>query len=194
VIIRARCVLVLATALAVVPAATANTFEVAVGDTIDISGTDVACLIVSGNSKGINCFLATHRGVIASTYGIELYELGAASVNQVNATGTGARQIWKRTVASARTRTRAGLYYQANLGDSFWFTIKGGFLGCKVIDVTTGSPKFQGRKIECFRTTQTTAFPNTYGVVLSNKFAGSFHFDANGKPAADSFVRFQPKG
>lgn len=192
-IIRARCVLILATALAVVPAATANTFAVAVGDTIEITGTDVACLIVSGNPRGINCFLATHRGVIASTYGIELSENGATVVNKVNATGTGARPVWTRTVAGARTRTRARAYYRAGRGDSFTFAINGGFLGCLVIDVTTGDPKFRGRKIECFRTTTLTPIPNTYGVALSNKFAGSFHFDATGKPGSDSFVRFQPK-
>jgi len=189
---RARFALVLATALACVPAARADVIEAVVGDTFDITTTKAACLIGrSGGQKKIECFLATNRGIIPGTYGVTLTEGGLATVNKVDSTGRTNDPIWSRKKASAAVPPPQ--YVGIVLGDSFILRIKRGFLGCKVFDIPTGDPRFRGPKVQCWRSTLEKPFPLTYGVALSNTFALAFKYDSKGRPQ-NAFVRFQPKG
>lgn len=188
--IRVRFVLVLAAALAVGPTAAAKSIPISIGDTVDVTGTKITCFAVkSDGKKAIACFLTTSKSLTAGTYGVGLSEVGDAVVNQVKADRS-TKLLWIRTVASARSHRSRD--YRATGGDIFGFTVKGGNLVCKVIDITSGNPKHQGRKVACWRSTETTPFPNTYGVAVSSKFAASFRYDAKGNPGPNAFARFQP--
>jgi hypothetical protein len=191
--IRAPLLLVLVTVVAALPqAASARVFEVKVNDTIDILNTRMACKVVKTTHKEINCFLATNRGVLGSTYAIGISEVGAAVVSKVSPKGTSSSTVWTRTKASARANP-AGTYYRMVVEDSFVVPIKGGYLGCKIFDVEAGPVKFRGRKVECWRQTPLKPFPRTYGVSLSDTYARSFQFDAKGNRGPTIFVGFQPK-
>jgi hypothetical protein len=187
----ARFVLVFAVALAIVPAASAQVIEAIVGDTIDVVGTKVGCIVVQNKYKAINCFLANRQGLIGNRYGISISGAGTASVTKVSATKKCCTQIWKRTKTGARAVTPQ--YFRVITEDSFILRIKGGYLGCKVFDLYTGSTKLRGRKIECWRATATKPFPLTYGVSLSDTYARAFEFDAKGNRGKTLVVHFQPK-
>jgi hypothetical protein len=62
-----------------------------------------------------------------------------------------------------------------------------------VIDVTDRTlPAFyRGVKVSCWRATATAPLPRTYGISISNTFAGVFAFDAHGKIEKDAIVRRQ---
>jgi hypothetical protein len=185
-------VLAVAIGLLVVPAAAAKSIEIAPGDTVDVAGTKVLCFAVSADGKkGIGCFLAAANGFIPGTYGSQLSEAGDAVVSKVNANGS-STAVWQhRSKASARTAV--GKYYKVNVGDTFGFTIKGGSVGCTVFAIATGGPKYAGRRVVCFRAVKTKPVPKSYGLVVSDKFAGSLRFDAKGNVGPTTFVRFQPR-
>jgi hypothetical protein len=189
---RTPVILFLAVALAVVPAAAAITVQMGPGDTVDVVSTKIGCFYVNAqNQPGIGCYLSSNKGLTIGTYGIALSQRGDAIVTKVT-THSAATTLWgSRTKASARRH--AIRYYSLTKGDSFGFRVNGIDVGCTVLDLTTGGPQFQGRRVVCFRSIKTKPIPNTYGVVVSNKFVGSFRFTAKGTIGPNAFVRLQPK-
>ena len=184
--------LALAVALALVPAAAAITVQIAAGDTVDVVSTKIGCFYVdSQNQRGIGCYLASNKGLAVGSYGIAISQKGNAVVSKVNSHGAAITLWGNRTKASARAH--AIRYFSLTKGDSFGFRVNNVDTGCSVIDISTGGPQYRGRRVVCFRSINTKPIPNSYGVVVSNKFAGSFRFNAKGAPGPTAFVRFQPK-
>jgi hypothetical protein len=190
--VAARIALLLAVtaALATVPVAGASSIAIAPGDTIDVTGTSVACVVV-GNKEGVGCFLVGLSGLVPGTYGSQLSKAGDAVVVKVAANGS-VTPVWRHR-AKAGARATPPKYYKVKAGDTFGFAIKGGTIGCTVFDIRTGGAKYAGRRVVCFRAVKTRPIPLSYGVVVSDKFAGSLRFDAKGNVGATQFVRFQPR-
>jgi hypothetical protein len=189
---RTPVLLLLAVALAVVPAAAAITVQMGTGDTVDVVSTKIGCFYVnSQNQRGIGCYLSSNKGLTIGTYGIAISEKGDAVVSKVDSKRSPIGLWFSRTKASARTH--AIRYYSLTKGDSFGFRVNGIDTGCSVIDISTGGPQFKGRRVVCFRSIKTKPIPNSYGVVVSNTFVGSFRFTAKGTIGPNAFVRLQPK-
>ena len=103
----------------------------------------------------------------------------------------GSLGVWgNRKKASARKH--AIRYLELPKGDTFGFKLNNIDIGCAILDLSAGGARFSGRRVVCFRSTKTKPIPLSYGVVMSDKFAGSFRFDAKGRPGKNSFVSFQP--
>jgi hypothetical protein len=187
---RASLILALAGALSIVPAASAVTVQMSAGDTVDVMGTKIACFFLpSKTAQGIRCNLASNKGLTKLTYGIAISQRGDAIVTTVTAKG-GLVTLWgSRKKASARAKIR---YFQLTKGDSFGFRVKGVDTGCTILDLPNPDARYAGRRVVCFRSIKMKPIANSYGVVLSNKFAGSFRFDAKGNPGATTFRSFQP--
>jgi hypothetical protein len=176
---RTRLVLI-AAALAVAalaPAAQAKTVELKVGDTVDVLGTPVLCVAITSNKQnGIACVLWSKDKPRAPSYGVGLSVKGTASLEHLKADGSSATVI-KRKLASRS----ASKVYKLTVGDSFGMQISDKVaLGCRIINVTSTAvePLYRGTKVSCWLATATTPLPNTWGVSISAKFAGVFHFTA----------------
>jgi hypothetical protein len=192
VIRRASLILALAGALALVPGAAALTIQMAAGDTVDVVGTKLACFFIPSKTvQGIGCYQSSNKGLTVGTYGVAISQTGDTIVTRVNAKGAPITLWGSRKKASARGH--ATRYFSLTKGDSFGFRIAGIDTGCTILDLfPKGDARYQGRRVVCFRSKKTKPLPNSYGVVVSNKFAGSFRFDAKGNPGPTTFREFQP--
>jgi hypothetical protein len=180
-------------AAALVPAASAapqRSIPLKIGDAIDVVGTRVACFALRSNGKnGMACVLLRGSNPIVGSYGAGLAADGTAVLNKIKADGS-ADDVFRRKLQAART------VYKAKTGDLFGLQLTNTIgLGCRVIDVTATNlaPVYRGVKVSCWRATATQPLPNTYGVSISDRFAGVFRFDAKGKPTTWGVMRQQPK-
>jgi hypothetical protein len=163
--------------------------ELAVGDTVLVTGTRVGCFAIVSNGKaGMACVLLAKGKPIAGSFGSGLAVDGTAVVTRLKADGS-AEQVFKRRLgASPRT-------YRVGAGEGFGLRVSAKVnLGCRVLDVTSTlvEPLYRGRKVSCWRATETAPLPGTYGVSISDTFAGVFRFDAKSRVTTWGFVRRQP--
>ena len=180
-------------AAALVPAASAapqRSIPLKIGDAIDVVGTRIACFAIKSNGKnGRACVLLKGSTPIVGSYGAGLAVDGTAVLNKIKADGT-ADQVFKRRLQAART------VYKVKTGDLFGFQITNTLsLGCRVINVTQTNVAavYRGVKVSCWRATATQPLPNTYGVSISDKFAGVFRFDGKGNVTSWGLMKPQPK-
>jgi hypothetical protein len=191
---RISLLLALAGALASVPVAGAVPVQVKVGDSVSVTSTKIGCFVkISADREAIVCELATTKGLIKNTYAVGISANGATVVDYVNAKGTKVSAVWAgRGKASARVHEAT--YYELRAGDSFGFKIPGGNIACEILDLKNVNATYTGRRVVCFRAgTSGKPVANSFGVVLSNKFVGSFRFNAKGNPGPDQYVHLQPK-
>lgn len=161
-----------------------------VGDAVDVLHTGVACFAIHSNGKdGMVCVLWQGSKPKAGTYGVGLAADGTAVLNRIKADGSSQR-IFKRRLQAATKVVRA------NVGDGFGLALPNGVdLGCRVIDITdTTTPvRYRGIKVSCWRSKGQSPVPTSYGVTISDKIAGVFRFDAQGKAmASGQLERRQP--
>jgi hypothetical protein len=184
---------VLVAGLVLAVGASAAGVQMKLGDSVDVLNTKIGCFMEPGdkNQRTLVCELATTHGAIKGTYGIGISAQGDTVVSKVNNKGT-AVALWAgRVKASARMVTAT--YFQLKAGDAFGFPVGNRFVGCNIIDLSTGGATFSGRRVVCFRSLNGKPLPNSFGVVLSDKFVGSFRFKANGDIGPNAYVRLQPK-
>jgi hypothetical protein len=191
--LRVSLFLAVAGALAILPTAAAAPVQLKVGDSVDVTSTKIGCFTeYSAGRRAITCELTTTKGPVKSTYGIGINARGDTIVTHINATGKGAKTVWAaRGIASARAQMAT--YYELRTGDTFGFHITGGDIGCDILNIKQSVAEYSGIRVVCFRSIKGKPIANSYGVVLSNKFAGQFKFTAKSAPGATTFVRPQPK-
>ena len=169
--------------------ANAASIELAVGDTVLVTGTRVGCYAIRSNGKaGMACVLLAKGKPIAGSFGSGLAVDGTAVVTRLQADGSASPVFKRRLGASPRT-------YRVGVGEGFGLGVSAKVnLGCRVIDVTSTlvGPLYRGVKVSCWRATETAPLPNTYGVSISDKLAGVFRFDAKSRVTTWGFVRRQP--
>lgn len=184
---------VVTTCAATAAAAPAATIRLSIGDAVDVVGTKIACFALTSSGKdGVGCVLWSGKKPIAGTFGVGLAVDGTAVVNRVKPDGT-AQRIFKRRLQS---HARAVKVYRVRVGDVFGFPIDNTrSLACRVINVTDKNLAafYRGVKVSCWRATATAPLPRSYGVSISDSFAGAFAFDANGKLEPSGFLRRQPR-
>jgi hypothetical protein len=180
-------------AAVLVPAASAapqRSIPLKIGDAIDVVGTRIACFAIKSNGKnGMACVLLKGSTPIVGSYGAGLAVDGTAVLNKIKADGT-SDQVFKRKLQAA------GTVYKVKTGDLFGLQITNTVsLGCRVINVTATNVEavYRGVKVSCWRATATRPLPNTYGVSISDRFAGVFRFDGKGNVTSWGFVRQQPQ-
>ncbi|HSP73875.1 MAG TPA: hypothetical protein VLN26_15990 [Gaiellaceae bacterium] len=180
-------------AAALVPAASAapqRSIPLKVGDAIDVVGTRIACFALRSNGKnGMACVLLEGSDPIVGSYGAGLAVDGTAVLNKIKADGTSA-DVFRRKLQAART------VYKVKTGDLFGLKITNTVsLRCRVIDVTATNLEavYRGVKVSCWRATATRPLPNTYGISISDRFAGVFRFDAKGNVTSWGVMRRQPQ-
>lgn len=183
-----------ALALAAVLAASASatsqkTVQLKVGDAVDVRQTGVACFaIVSGGKRGIACVLWQNGKPKVGTFGVGLAADGTAIVNKITAGGN-STTVFKRRLSSAAATYRLGV------GDVFGLQLANDVvLGCKILNITDTklAPIYRGTKVSCWRSKNVQPLPHTYGVSISDKFAGVFAFDNKGDVLSEGFLRKQP--
>ncbi len=167
--------------------------QLKVGDSVDVTSTKIGCFTkISADRKAIICELATTTGLIKGTYGVGIAANGDTVVSKVNKKGD-AIALWAaRGKASARAH-EATYYEPPHRRDTFGFEIPGGDIGCDILDITTGTAQFTGRRVVCFHSIKGKPVANSYAVVLSNKFAGAFRFTAKSQIGPNAIVEIQPK-
>ena len=167
--------------------------KLAIGDTIDVKGTRVACFAIVANKKpGIACVLWSKNAPLVGSYGVGLAVDGTVVLNQVMADGN-PKTLLKRTPQLAARRSDK--VYTGRPGDSFGLPIdKTHILGCRVIEVKPGQAAllYQGIKIACWRVTNELPVPNSNGVEISERYAAAYHFDAKGTVSGTLLVKRQP--
>lgn len=162
-----------------------------VGDTVDVLGTKIACFAVRASGKdGFGCFEADSKGLIAKTYGVAIAEDGTVTINRVNADGSTTR-VYRHTPRPLLP-ARAGKYVK--LGPGRAFTLSGTSLICEILKITDPAVPalYRGTKVACYLARASGPKPNTYGVAVSNRFAGVYRITAAGKPGADVAIKKQP--
>jgi hypothetical protein len=171
-------------------AASSSVTKLSVGDAVLVKGTKIVCYALKSNGKiGMACLLLKGNKPQTGSYGAGLAEDGTAVLNKIKADGS-SQKIFKRKLQAAHT------VYRVKVGDIFGLALPHGLSdGCKVINVTSASvaPIYRGTKVSCWRSTATAPLPKTYGVSISDKFAGVFKFDGHGKVTSWGFVRKQPR-
>lgn len=170
-------------------AGTTKTVELKIGDAVDVVGTKIACFAIRSNGRaGVACVLWKGSDPAVGSYGVGLAVDGTVSLNRIGRNGT-ATTIFKRRPAAAHR------VYKLRVGDVFGLQITDEIaLGCHVIDVTSTSvaPVYRGPKVSCWRATATAPLPATDGVSISDKMAGVFRFDAQGRVSKWGIMRRQP--
>ena len=170
-------------------AATQRTVVLKIGDAVDVAGTKVACFAMTSSGKnGMACLLWGNGKPLVQTYGVGLAVDGTAVVKKIKADGS-STDIFKRRLK------RASKVYRLGVGNTFGFAINQRVaLGCRVLNITNRSlaPVYRGVKVSCWRATATKPLPHTYGISISNKFAGVFAFDAKSRVGKDAIVKRQP--
>jgi hypothetical protein len=166
--------------------------QLKVGASVDVTSTEIGCFTkVSADRKAIICELATTTGLIKGTYGVGIPANGDTVVSKVNKKGD-AIALWAAR-GKASARAHEATYYELRAGDTFGFEIPGGDIGCDILDIKTGTAQFTGRRVVCFHSIKGKPVANSYAVVLSNKFAGSFRFTAKSQIGPNAIVEIQPK-
>ncbi len=187
---RARLALLAATlaAGAIVPAAAqARTVELKVGDAVDVRGTPIACVAITSNAQdGVACVIWQKNKPKPRSYGVGLSVKGTASLQHLNADGSSSTVV-KRKLPQRVLRAH-GAVYRLTVGDAFGMQVSDRVaLGCRILNVTTTSvaPVYRGTKVSCWLATSTKPLANSWGVSLSAKFAGVFHFTARSEVDAN---------
>ena len=170
--------------------ASSSSIPLKIGDAIDVLNTKVACYAINSNGKdGVACVLLDAKGrPLAGSFGAGLAIDGTAVLTKINKDGT-STQVFKRKAAARRT------VYRVRPGDVFGIQITSKVaLGCHVLNVTSTlvEPLYRGVKVSCWRATATTPLAKTYGISISDKFAGAFRFDARGRVTTWGVVHKQP--
>ena len=172
-------------------AASTKSIPLKIGDAIDVVGTKIACFAINSNSKdGVGCVLWKGTKPLTGSYGVGLAVDGTVSLTKLKADGSGA-PVFKRKPQSRQT------VYKAHVGDLFGWQIDSKVsLGCRILNVTStlAAPVYRGVKVSCFRATATAPLGGTYGVSISDKMAGVFRFDAQGRVTTWGVMRRQPAG
>ena len=164
-----------------------------VGDAVDVVGAPIACFAITASGRdGIACVLWNGDKPKAKSYGVGLSVNGTASLQRLNADGSSSTVIKRKLQAV----TAAGKVHRLKVGDVFGMQVDDSIaLGCRILDVTTKSvePIYRGRKVSCWLATETMPKANSWGISISAKFAGVFHFTARSDvDAARSTMRRQP--
>lgn len=171
-------------------AAPASSIKLSVGDAVDVLNTRIACYAIRSNGKvGMACTLLRGSKPITASYATALAADGTAVVTKVKSDGSGAKVFKRRLQDRARV-------YRAGVGDLFGLQLTSRVsIGCRVIRVTSAlvQPLYRGLKVSCWRATAATPLPKTYGVSISDRFAGVFRFDAKGRVTTWGWVRKQPR-
>jgi hypothetical protein len=175
------------TLVASAPAAAAPTVRLRIGEAVDVLGTRIACFAVKSSGKvGIACVLLGPKQPVAGSVGVGLAADGTAVLTRIRSDGSGA-PILRRKSEMARV-------HRLGVGRTFAIPVTATVdLGCKVINVTDTSlaPLYRGVKVSCWRA-DTGPLPSSYGVSISDRMAGIFRFDAQGRVSAEGVVRRQP--
>ncbi len=175
--------LVLAT-LALAGPASARTVEIRLGDTVDVAGTKLLCVAAeSSGIKGIGCYEANAKGFVPGTFGAALGEDGRVSAHKIDAKGQPQRIF--RKLAS-----RSGRYLKLTVGDVFY--LKGTRVACEIANPQDVPAAYRGVKVGCYIGTATGVKPLTYGIAISDRYAGIFRMSKDGKSSTDVFERRQP--
>lgn len=173
-----------------VAAAPSSAIKLSVGDAVDVLNTNVACYALKSNGKvGMACALLRRSNPITGSYGVALAADGTAVVTKVKPGGSGQKVFERRLQSHARL-------YRAAVGDLFGLQLSSRVsIGCRVIRVTSSlvQPLYRGLKVSCWRATSAAPLPRTYGVSISDKFAGVFRFDSKGRVTTWGWVRKQPR-
>lgn len=173
-----------------VAAAPTSAIKLSIGDAVDVLNTKVACYALKSSGKpGMACVLLRGSNPITGSYGIGLASDGTAVVNRVKPDGSGAHVFKRRLQSHARV-------YRVRIGDLFGLQLTSKVsMGCRVIRVTSSlvQPLYRGIKVSCWRATATAPLPTTYGVSISDKFAGVFRFDGKGRVTTWGWMRKQPR-
>ena len=175
--------------LASAGAAQAKSIPLKVGDAVDVAGTGIACFAITSNGRdGMACVLWKGSKPKTGTYGVGMAVDGTVSLTHIDKNGSGT-PVFKRRPSAAHA------VHKVKVGDAFGMQIDAKIaLGCHVIDVTSTSvqPVYRGVKVSCWRATATDPLPKTYGVSISDKMAGVFRFDADGRVTTWGVMRRQP--
>lgn len=173
-----------------VAAAPTSSVRLSVGDAVDVVNTKIACYAIKSNGKvGMACALLKGSKPQTASYGVGLAADGTAVVTKVRRDGSGTKVFNRRLQSHARV-------YRAHVGDLFGLQLtKRVSIGCRVIRVTSSvvQPLYRGLKVSCWRATATAPLPQTYGVSISDKFAGVFRFDSKGRVTTWGWMRKQPR-
>lgn len=189
----AACALVVLTA-GPATAASRRTVELRIGDAVDVSGTRIACFALSpGGKRGVGCALWAKGKPVDRSFTVGLAVDGTAILSRLNADGS-RFDVFKRRLQGRGAS--AGKIYRLGIGDLFGLQIDSRVaLGCRIIKVTDAdlAAIYRGVKVSCWRATATKPLPRTYGVSISDKFAGVFAFDAKSRIVSKGIVRRQPR-
>lgn len=169
-----------------------ETIRLRIGDVVDVAGTKIVCVAINSSKKdGVACVLWAKGKPIVGTYGAGLAVDGTAVLNRLKADGS-AQQIFKRRLSSAGARQTVRTVH---VGDLFGFPIDNRIsLGCRVLRIADAklAAFYRGVRVSCWRATATAPLPHSYGIAISDRFAGVFAFDSAGVLAKDGVVRRQP--
>lgn len=161
-----------------------------VGDAVAIHGTHVGCYGVTDDRRdGIVCFKVDSKGFTPGTFGVGIAEDGTSTAYKIRENRT-PRRIFRRMLQGFQAPAAASAEAKTIvLGVGKVFNLKGTSILCQIVKITTGvAPLYRGVKVGCFRADSAGALPNTYGVAVTDKFAGVFRFKANRDVGADVFV------
>jgi hypothetical protein len=175
-------------------AAPQRTVQLKIGDAVDVTGTRVACFALQkAGKKGVGCALWAKNKPVVRSYSVGLAVDGTAVLSKINADGSSVDVFKRRLAARGSPREKV---YRLRVGDVFGLQIDARVaLGCRVINVTDTALAaiYRGVKVSCWRATATKPLPHTYGISISDKFAGVFAFDARSKITAKGVLRKQPR-
>ncbi len=173
-------------------ASSQGTVRLKIGDAVDVLGTKIACFAIKSNGKnGVGCVLWGADKPLVGSYGAGLAVDGTAIVNRIKPDGTSATVFKRKLQSAARTQK----VYKLRVGDVFGFPIDSTVnLGCKILNITdsTVAPIYRGVKVSCWLATETAPVPSSWGMSISDKFAGVFQFDAKGNVSPRGSMKRQP--
>jgi hypothetical protein len=184
-----RCVLgltttILALALTTEPAF-ARMITIEAGDTAVVVDSKVVCS--ASTARGhvrVACFKSAAGKPIEGSIGISIADTGRVAVNRVEGDGSVAGVF-------QRSPQGAGGVFRVYFGDRF--RVAGTPILCDVIrGLATSPPLFRGLKTRCYRTNLRGPVLQSFGVVVSDRFAGVFAFDRFGAPGRDVYIQKQP--
>ena len=164
-------------------AAAGTTTEIQEGDIVAVKGTAVLCVAVTSNGLlGMGCFKSDRDGnPRPGSFTAGLARNGTVAVSRIKADGTGQRVFRRKLQGSGES-------YTAEVGDAFG--LAGTDIGCNVARIGNTAPVlYRGVRITCYLLDDDGLRPSTYGIAISNRFAGVFAITAGGEPGQNAFVR-----